>query len=338
MSLPPIQIAPGLERKLDVYRITDFYSAAAMLESNSLMLTRADLFDDPNEGIDRLLSQLQHSHPDGCGGTGWNDLQSATRAHHFVQRSHYVSCWSRESESVAMWSIYSPDRCSIRIKTTVEVLEDAAASAAKHFCISKIASAPVHRKFVSTVEARIAPAMYAPLSYLVHRISRRAGARKRLVERYKRNGQKIPVFDEVDPRYWQREQQRRFLEVSKTCLLKDSSFAHEQEIRVLLRLGEERLSPKLLERILEILPTDSKYHDQLESFLQFWGPVSETLIPERIFAICSKQIIHQIAVDPRCPPHKKQFIERWFQEHGIPVVQSSCFGYAASKLTSFPEW
>jgi hypothetical protein len=44
-----------------------------------------------------------------------------------------------------------------------------------------------------------------------------------------------------------------------------------------------------------------------------------------------------VALDPRCPPHKSDFMRRWFEERGIRVVQSKCFGYLADDLDLFSE-
>jgi hypothetical protein len=55
------------------------------------------------------------------------------------------------------------------------------------------------------------------------------------------------------------------------------------------------------------------------------------------WAYCREDLIDSVALDPRCPPHKSDFMRRWFEERGIRVVQSKCFGYLADDLDLFSE-
>ena len=114
-----LEVDDSLSDQTPLFRIVDFFSAISMITDNSFMYTRADQFSDPNEGIDRLLRQLEVAIPGGgCGGMGWWDEETANRHHEAVKRSYYVSCWSKNPESVAMWSLYSLDLCSVRLETT----------------------------------------------------------------------------------------------------------------------------------------------------------------------------------------------------------------------------
>lgn len=41
------------------------------------------------------------------------------RIHNALKQGFFVCSWSREAESIALWSLYSADRCGVRISTTV---------------------------------------------------------------------------------------------------------------------------------------------------------------------------------------------------------------------------
>lgn len=60
--------------------------------------------------------ELYFSHP-----SGWEDPYEV-RVKHKWDHKLYAQCWCKKSMSDAMWRIYSPDRMSVRIKTTREKL------------------------------------------------------------------------------------------------------------------------------------------------------------------------------------------------------------------------
>jgi hypothetical protein len=226
----------------------DFFSAASIVSNRELMFTRADVFPDKNEGIDRILAQLHSAGHGGCGGMGWNDIVSAREQHEQVKRSHYISCWSKTVESVAMWSLYSPDQCSVRVSTSTAKLKQSVEALLEKYSFTRLSDADLDKNAAVAVSGQIAPVAYASLNYIAQRITRRVKAFRRIESRYKRLGKSLPALNEIDHRYYEREQQRTLKELRDTCRLKDSSFGHENEVRLCVRLGEEpwKLANKLL--------------------------------------------------------------------------------------------
>lgn len=326
----------ALESGLRVYRTLDFFSAAALISQCRFMFSRADTFEDKNEGVERLLLQLEATSPNSGCGMGWTDQKSARIEHESLKRSYFISCWSSNPESVAMWSLYSPDYCSVRISTSIGKLVSVVEELLSKYCISRIKKTDLGERVVVAVSGRIAPVTYVSLSHIAARVSRRAKARIALSDRYRRKGQQMPTVKFSDSNYWRREQQRRFVELQTSCSLKDVSFQHEQEIRLAVRLGEEHCRPSLFEE-QELLHPSHPHSSVLKSMLNFWGFVRQVGIPEREFVTCPKDLIESVALDPRCPPHKAAFMKYWFEEHGIPVVQSTCFGYLPASFDVFPD-
>jgi hypothetical protein len=334
---PLISISPELSRETVLFRTMDFFSAAAMCSSAKLMFSRADTFSDKNEGIDRLLTQLESAHlRSGCG-MGWSDAATARREHDRVKKSHYVSCWSQTAESVAMWSLYSPDHCSVRVSTTLSKLLQAVDNLVSKYSLLRLNSADLGRRVAVAVSASIEPVTYASLTDISRKVGRRAKARQRIDARFKSKGLEPPTITDVNPRYWKREEQRRFSELRTTCRLKDSSFSHEAEVRLNVRLGEENFSQAALDSQAMHDPAH-KCHVSLKHYLEAWGWMATVPIPEREFIDCSTDLVESIAIDPRCPPHKAHFIGAWFRERGIRVVNSTCFGYLPDTFSAFPEW
>lgn len=314
----------------------DFFSAAAMCSSAKLMFTRADAFSDKNEGIDWLLTQLESTHPRSGCGMGWSDAATARREHDRVKKSHYVSCWSQTAESVAMWSLYSPDHCSVRVSTTLSKLIPAVDNLVSKYSLLRLNSADLGRRVAVAVSASIEPVIYESLTEISRKVGRRTKARQRIDTRYQRKGLEPPTITEVNPRYWEREEQRRFSQLRTTCRLKDESYRHEAEVRLNVRLGEENFSQAELDRQAMHDPAH-QYHGIIKQDLKLWGWIATVPIPEREFIDCSTDLVESIAIDPRCPPHKAHFIAAWFRERGIRVVNSTSFGYLPDTFSAFPE-
>jgi len=334
---PLISISPELSQDTVLYRTLDFFGASLIQSNKQLMFSRADTFIDKNEGIDRLLTQLEISRPGSGCGMGWSNLETARGEHKKLQQSHYISCWSQTAESVAMWSLYSQDFCSVRISTRLSKLIPAVDSLVSKYSIARITADSFDSRVPVSVEARIEPVTYANIAMISSKINKRALARQRLQARYKRKGLKEPTIDEINPRYWDREEKRRFNELRTTCRLKDSSFSHEAEVRLSVRLGEERCTPAMLEEKAWLDP-NHQYHHLLKDQLKSWRWIDKSSIPEREFIECHPNLIETVAIDPRCPGYKASFIASWFRERGVQVVNSTCFGYLPDTFSAFPEW
>lgn len=330
-----IELDSSLTEDTVVYKTLDFFAAAEIVTDHKLMFSRGDMFSDKNEGVDRLLGGLEFFKPHSGCGVGWSDKETARELHEHVKRSHYTSCWSRNPESVAMWSLYSPDYCSVRISTTISKLKLVVENLVTKYSFARLAESDIDKRVVASMSGRIASVTYASLMGILHQVSRRKKAYSRLTARYAQKNQPLPRFMDVDPRYWQREQQRKLIELRETCNLKDLSFQYEEEVRLSVRLGEEICLKRMFDEIAYLDPTH-QYHSI--STLSSWGLVKSASIPEREFVICPANLVETVALDPRCSPHKTSFIRDWFQNHNVPIVESNCFGYIPNSFSTYPEW
>lgn len=118
-----LEFDEGLSDDTPLYRIVDFYAAADTIKNKRLRFSRANTFFDKNEGIGILLKQIQISRMTDALGMGWTDRETAEQSHLAHKQSHYISCWTETPESVAMWSLYSVDKCSIRLRTSAGKLK-----------------------------------------------------------------------------------------------------------------------------------------------------------------------------------------------------------------------
>jgi len=222
------------------------------------------------------------------------------------------------------------------VSTSIAKLGAVVEELLQKYSISRIKESDLGERVVVSVSGRVAPVTYVSLSHIASRVRRRAKARVVLSNRYKRRGQTMPSINWSDSKYWEREQQRRFVELQTSCSLKDVSFQHEQEIRLSVRLGEEHCRPAVLQE-RALLDPSHPYNSTLKTMLGLWGFVRHVAIPQREFVTCPEDFVESVAIDPRCPPHKAAFMRSWFEERGVPVVQSTCFGYLPESFDVFPD-
>ncbi|ASF45016.1 hypothetical protein CEK71_02460 [Methylovulum psychrotolerans] len=237
-----------------------------------------------------------------------------------------------------MWSLYSPDHCGVRIKTSVQALEYVLLDFLnqKSFLNTSLTDSDKHIVFAS--EAGVYPVSYTSLPNLLKKINRKIKVFERFKARYKQSNPELPGLTEIPRRYYEREKQRNLISNTKTCLIKDSSFEHEYEIRALVRLAETKFDKLTLElkKIAED-PKDERHHSLKNHFTEFFGLVKITQLPRFEFAHCSGDFVTAVTIDPRCPSHKRHFMEKWFREKNIPIEDSYCFGYIPDSFSIFPK-
>lgn len=92
-----------------VYRIMPLRHFLSTLKRGKLYLPRVSKWDDPYE-LFLFKQQFVKS-----SGMSVDTMSEAYRI--------YGQCWTTARDSDALWRIYSPDRMSVRIKTTVQNIE-----------------------------------------------------------------------------------------------------------------------------------------------------------------------------------------------------------------------
>ena len=93
-----------------LYRYISFESFVGMVQNKALTFVLPELWDDPKEGapFERLISTLEH---------GYEQI-----IFQIMYNKTYAQCWTKLSESDAMWRIYSFNNRAIQIKSSEEKL------------------------------------------------------------------------------------------------------------------------------------------------------------------------------------------------------------------------
>jgi len=341
----PSPTIAGTERQQKVYRIVDFFSAAQTIAESSLYVPLASTFDDSNEAIDAAVEHLAIS-AGPCGGitTYFSTTEDFIQHQKSVAGRHYVSCWTKTKESVAMWELYSKDYSSIQLSTTVEELDRAAVTFANAQYDPRPAINIGKNVGQFLDRSKIAAVKYDDL----RKVARALDRRKRAYERLEA-GQKIS--HEVDPLDLSKAESRRVAQYAfETLEHKDSSFAHESEVRLILAFApyNDDTLAVARSRIAEMASrsdTDYVTHSKYERgmLIHARAILREEAFKWRlactpsIYLPLHKGFVTDVTIDPRCPPHKRQFMCSYFENQGIHVAESTCFGHAAGKFVVTPR-
>ena len=93
-----------------LYRYISFESFVGMVQNKALTFVLPELWDDPKEGtpFKHLISTLKHDYEQILFQIMYNKT--------------YAQCWTKLSESDAMWRIYSFNNRAVQIKASEEKL------------------------------------------------------------------------------------------------------------------------------------------------------------------------------------------------------------------------
>lgn len=318
-----------------IFRIIDAFAFAEYWITGRLRVSRADQFDDANEGVEQMLVQLAMSRPGSCMIMNWSDQDSARASHARRRSSVFASSWTTAPESVAMWALYSPDRLGVCLESTVGALRGAAIAFAKPRSLPSLDKVHIGRSVTLCTRTQISAVDYRPLTTLRLRAEKLARAYDRLYARYQRNGRRRPFVTEMTRsqmiRYHARSATLRFAPFS----LKDTSFEHEAEVRVLFQFGTETVTARELE-CLSYTGGDDAERSAIRETLGSWGSASADVLPTHEWLPLPTSAIRSVALDPRMPEHRAAFWADWCCTRAVPTRVSNTFGYVLDALSVFP--
>lgn len=105
---------------MNIYKYMSFEQFVSMVEKKQLYLTRIDRWEDVYEGslIRILFKKIKE---DCCHD--YRKIETYNMLEQIIFQSIYAQSWStRETESDAMWRIYSPNNAGVRIKVDSDVI------------------------------------------------------------------------------------------------------------------------------------------------------------------------------------------------------------------------
>lgn len=109
-----------------IYRFFDFFALADTIRNRRLRFAAPSTFPDKNEGLEIIYNSLRAAVESNDGSySGITSQEDILRIHNSLKQTSFVCSWTRESDSIALWSLYSADRCGVRISSTVPKLKAA---------------------------------------------------------------------------------------------------------------------------------------------------------------------------------------------------------------------
>jgi hypothetical protein len=117
-----------------IWRYMDFTKFVSLISTNKLIFPRADMFDDPYEGVFPLKT-IEAVRVNNSVDIA-NQLIVGTE---MFQKSVFVSCWHMSDfESAAMWDLYLSGTEGVAIQTDVDTLRSFFESSELQISTSKI--------------------------------------------------------------------------------------------------------------------------------------------------------------------------------------------------------
>jgi hypothetical protein len=105
-----------------VYRFMKYKHLLSMINDSELKIAKISSWDDTYENF------FWKSNFNLQDGVSFNSGD--------ILKNFWGQCWTTEKDSVAMWHSYSPDKQSVRIKTTIQKLINAVCAEERDMCLS----------------------------------------------------------------------------------------------------------------------------------------------------------------------------------------------------------
>jgi hypothetical protein len=274
-----------------IYRFFDFFALVDTFRNRRLRFSAPSTFPDKNEGLEIIYNSLRAAVESNDGSyAGITNQEDILRIHNSLKQSSFVCSWTRNADSIALWSLYSADRCGVRISSTVSKLNAAIDDFARNYSMQLQFNRfgltdGASYAFIQGATAR--EVSYDNLRALHENILKKGQFSKVLADLEKKN-------------------------VLEPFTLKDEAYIHEQEVRGIVICGSA-------------IPSGST------------GPYRFTdsapwLDGDHVYVDIHDDFIDSVAIDPRCPRHKREIIEGYLHDHNISLSLSHAFGYLPDEL------
>ena len=240
--------------------------------------------EDRNEAI---VSVLDSELAAAFVGSELDLLQTRNR-HKMVMRSGYISCWTRSPENIAVWSIYSPNKDRVMVRTTVGKLK-AALDDLDESSLGLSENILLKNKDVSSVD-------YVNLHELKVRWSRKAEDMREA----KKKDSLAGILDGTRPAEATQLRKLRYSEdLHYPYLRKDKRYMHEREVRAVFEL-KARAEPATERPELEAMPFLSRGETPI---------CEQDKVPKQIEIPIGEEFIEDILLDGRMVHWQREAVE-----------------------------
>lgn len=287
-------IPSGIDPHQKIYRFLNFFDLFKLIKDREIRFTKLHKLDDKNEGLGKILRSIELSPAFPINSESLKKTEYPIAKH-----TTYVSCWTTVPDNIAMWSLYSPDKSGIRIKTTTLKLYNVMKNykdkySGSSYRINDFLPSQLDvfkmdykdlRKTKNEIEANTDKAMAAMREAI--------------------KGKSKPDAIRAWYKTMREHLQDNVLE-NDAMKYKDEKYSHEQEIR-----GQ-----------IEFEAANEGAYDYLCSQVCEFGE-----FPDFIFPTVNNDFIEEICFDPRCEEYKIEVFKKIISPKGnINIVASDAFG------------
>ena len=300
-----------LNSNTPLYRFVSMFDLFDLISRRRLRLSKFATFEDKNEGIGNIIKMQ------GTPLFRQNYLacDSIERNHAMVRENHYATCWTTEPDKIAMWSIYSGDKSSIRVATTFGKLREALKRCNDDNSWAKVVAEPGSKKRI-TWNSSVESVEYVDFFH----------QRDLVRDRHRTFRQFAKDRGSKDPEYYSpgggfAEDHRAFLQKPAEVggigiFMKDSAFEHEHEVRGVIFSGIRN----------DLTETAWRANDDPFCDLFSWAEPGH--LDDFLYAEVPADFIDSVSFDPRMPRYKRDVLEALFPGLVGRFVDSRAFGYA----------
>jgi len=297
-----------LDPQTPLYRIVSFFELYGLIIEQKYRWALQDTFKDENEALGVVLQEQDHI----VSRNRQTTEDGLARELEITRHNDYVSCWTLKPESIAMWSLYSPNSECIRIKSTLGKLRAAAELVAKEYDPLLDSNPPGSRNPVIhlSMTDRLEYVDFDELKTQIH--NRYLNFIKRLKEAFAN-----------DPNYYNRrdgwnkdwaEFWQKPVIKSNSRYLKDDAYQHENEVRAILVAGVRNSV------------TIEELRASKDPMLSLYDRAEPGELDKYIFSKPPPNFIDEICFDPRMDKFKKDTFKRILGDSCPPIAESRAFG------------
>ncbi len=285
-------IPSGIDPHQPIYRFVNFFDLYKLIKERKLRFTGLYQLNDNNEGLGKILRSLELTLAFPI-----NSVHQKNTEYPNIKHTTYVSCWTKNSDNIAMWMLYSPDKTGIRIKTTVSKL---------------YAAIEDYKEEYPRNDNKIEDFQPGQIDVFEMDYKDLREAKKQIESN---NETAIIAMREATKGKSKADACRAWYKTMRECLkdnildndamkYKDENYFHEQEIR-----GQIEFEPTTEDAL------DYEVYCDFKDFAAFvWIKVGEDFVEE-------------ICIDPRCPGYKKEIFKKIIDPKGkLNFVESEAFG------------
>lgn len=298
---------------MELYRIMSFFELYELLINKRLKMTKLELMDDKNEGLGLALRNLVPS----SSSLGFLLNLNINKEYKKVRENTFISCWTKEKDSMAMWLLYSKDCSSIRIKINKKNLERIIDSHLEKIHYRKHFSSPENTIISISSKCKIDDVNYIEYQELLNKTD---DLKKEFEEKVNLDINESDYQELINELY---EKGNKIIDYDNALFLKNKAFEYEKEVRAGIQLSiKNDLETEKIKCIDNQLLLTTTTYDCMSK-----EPSVDYL--EKLYYIDfnMNDFIEEICFDPRIKEYQKKiYIDILGLNNDKRVVSTNIFG------------